>query len=285
VLDGLKRRPYAPWGVEPIDFVTTALFLHGWQPSTINAIVPGGWSIAAEAGFYLLFPFLAATLTDLRRALLALGVTLAAAGAWAWAIWAAAQASLAGPQGYLVKAFVLWGLPLQLPVFLIGFVVYHLAFPSGKIDAEPTAREVARGRVIVAAAVGAGLLLSFLPARASGAAYLPFAALFGALVFGLRSAPWPLLVNRVTIYVGRVSYSAYFLHFLVIRFLPPRLPQLGPYGDLGFVAYYLIVVAATVALATLTHRYVELPGIAIGRRLAARISDRSARPFPPPVAS
>jgi peptidoglycan/LPS O-acetylase OafA/YrhL len=37
-------------------FVLNALLLHGFWPTAINSVVPGGWSIAVEVTFYLLFP-------------------------------------------------------------------------------------------------------------------------------------------------------------------------------------------------------------------------------------
>ena len=37
---------------------STIFLLHGFWPNTINSIVPGGWSIADEVIFYILFPYL-----------------------------------------------------------------------------------------------------------------------------------------------------------------------------------------------------------------------------------
>lgn len=49
---------WAPAGVHPSYFVLTTLFLHGWHPYTFTSIVPGGWSIAVEMTFYILFPLI-----------------------------------------------------------------------------------------------------------------------------------------------------------------------------------------------------------------------------------
>ena len=57
--------------------ILTALFLHGWHPETINSVVPGGWSIAAETSFYLLLPLLFRLVTTRTRALAFLLFTLA----------------------------------------------------------------------------------------------------------------------------------------------------------------------------------------------------------------
>lgn len=45
-------------GISLLQIVLTTAFLHGFRPDSINAIVPGGWSIAVEMTFYLIFPLL-----------------------------------------------------------------------------------------------------------------------------------------------------------------------------------------------------------------------------------
>jgi exopolysaccharide production protein ExoZ len=40
------------------EVIETLAFIHGWFPNAVNKIVPGGWSIAAEAMFYVAFPAL-----------------------------------------------------------------------------------------------------------------------------------------------------------------------------------------------------------------------------------
>lgn len=59
LLDGTKPRFWAPSGISLQHVFSTIFFLHGWAPTAINSVVPGGWSIAVEMTFYLLLPFLA----------------------------------------------------------------------------------------------------------------------------------------------------------------------------------------------------------------------------------
>lgn len=40
------------------DMTLTLLFLHGFNPHGIDNVVPGGWSIACKATFYIIFPLL-----------------------------------------------------------------------------------------------------------------------------------------------------------------------------------------------------------------------------------
>ena len=48
-------------------------------------------------------------------------------------------------------------------------------------------------------------------------------------------------------------------------------PGIFPSGDLGYLLVTATAVVLTVALATMTHRWIEQPGIALGRRLAERV--------------
>ncbi|MDB5097412.1 MAG: acyltransferase 3 [Cyanobacteria bacterium RYN_339] len=254
LLDGVAPRAYAPAGVGPWDFLATALFLHGWLPTTINSIVPGGWSIAAEWTFYLLFPLLAQTLTTVRRCLAALAVALPLGAGLTYAVWHASGFGLPDRGAYLVKGYLLWWFPTQLPVFLLGFLAYHLLVGR-------------HGRALAWAGGLAALGLAFVPLRS--AAYLPYALASVLLVVGLMRAPSRWVANPALVHLGKVSYSAYFLHFLVIRYTGPLAAALTPWDSAGFVAYYGAAVVLTTLAATLTYHWIELPGIALGRRLAA----------------
>ncbi len=44
--------PWAPEGVHLWQYAATATFTHGWLPTSINSVVPGGWSIAVEMTFF-----------------------------------------------------------------------------------------------------------------------------------------------------------------------------------------------------------------------------------------
>src|SRR5262249_20709564 len=50
--------------------IATFLFM-SWYPDTMNALVPGGWTIAAEVMFYIIFPFFAASIKSLSAAIVA----------------------------------------------------------------------------------------------------------------------------------------------------------------------------------------------------------------------
>ncbi|MCX7309105.1 MAG: acyltransferase family protein, partial [Afipia sp.] len=77
--DGTGATPWAPQGIQSWQIISTLLFINGWLPDSINAVVPGGWSIAVEMTFYLFVPLCFAVITNVTRASI-LFVVLVVAG-------------------------------------------------------------------------------------------------------------------------------------------------------------------------------------------------------------
>ena len=132
-----NRSSAAPNGVGWPHVLATLAFVHGWYPTTINSVVPGGWSIGAEAMFYLCIPVLFARVRTLNQAL------------WLTLVAAWVTAALAGPVqhrldrhfpadwGQVVFNFVFWSFPSQLPVFCLGIVLYFLLVDPPQQPAGP----------------------------------------------------------------------------------------------------------------------------------------------------
>lgn len=55
---------WAPGGIHWQHVLMTIFMVHAWYPTTINSVVPGGWSVGVEMSFYLLVPFLVAHLRN-----------------------------------------------------------------------------------------------------------------------------------------------------------------------------------------------------------------------------
>jgi len=79
---------------------------------------------------------------------------------------------------------------------------------------------------------------------------------------------------RVLSWLGVRSYSIYLLHPFVLVFLTP--------SGWPFWTFMPALLGTTILLATLSHRWIELPGIALGRRIEKRlIRDRASVPAVP----
>src|SRR6266702_650901 len=204
VVNGTGPSYNAPDGIGPLQVILTATFLHGFWPDSINSVVPGDWSIAAEMTFYLIFPFVIISFGSRRNLYLALAMVLHLINVCIFKPWA--YEAFLGYYGPSNEVFVWGALHLsflnQLPVFLTGCALFFsLRDGFTKSDAATYVGFIA---------------LSFVTNRATGAHefnYLMINLVIGALIVGCVrfSAHWRPLEA-----LGRNSYSMYLSHFAVI---------------------------------------------------------------------
>ncbi|WP_247458014.1 acyltransferase [Bradyrhizobium sp. 2] len=163
----------APNGIGPLQVILTATFLHGFWPDSVNSVVPGDWSIAAEMTFYLVFPFVITAFGSRRHLYLALAIALHLVNVCLFKPWAFALFSAYYGPGH--EAFVWNALHIsflnQLPVFLVGCALFF-SLRDG----------FAKSDVAIFAAF---IALSFIADRATGSHefnYLMINLVLGALV-------------------------------------------------------------------------------------------------------
>ena len=263
-LGGTGASIYAPDGIGIRHIAMTAMLVHGFWPDTITSVVPGGWSVADEVIFYALFP---ATVPRLLNA------------SWKTLIIVAVAAVILGAQlsrlldgfSYLLPSsaqgvagiyFFLW-FPRQLPCFVFGIMLF-------KFSREQQLVPVAAAKWTCALALALMLLVPFI----EGIRYaLPlglattYAIAFSLFAFSLmywRSSP---LVGRPIMWVGKVSYSAYFVHFAVLHYLPAFRPTEWPAANVAYM--YAIVTIVTVCISSMTYLMIERPMIRMGGALIA----------------
>ncbi len=139
---------------------------------------------------------------------------------------------------------------LPLALIFVGTIFYRIH--QGTIGRTPAAGVLALALAMLAAPLFGppDALAEQLPWFTAQISALGF---FGAvfLLRGRRTSP-------VALYLGRISYSLYLLHTLVIALIPPAG---GPIFTL------LVWASALLVLASATYRWVEQPAIAWGQRL------------------
>lgn len=98
----------------------------------------------------------------------------------------------------------------------------------------------------------------------------------GVLLF-LAGTTWLRVQTRLTDWLGRISYSIYLFHpvvFLAMLWLLQRLPQDSWWRTRHLLVYLVANLLLTVAFATLVYRWVERPGMRLGRSLARAVQRR-----------
>ncbi|QOZ47319.1 acyltransferase [Bradyrhizobium sp. CCBAU 53340] len=252
----------APDGIGPHQIILTATFLHGFWPDSINSVVPGDWSIAAEMMFYLVFPFVIIAFGSRRHLYLALAIVLHLVNVCLFKPLAFALFSAYYGPGH--EAFVWNALHIsflnQLPIFLVGCALFF-ALRDGFARSD-------------AAFLAAFIALSFVADRATGSHefnYLAINLVLGACVFwcirlALRLQPIEAL--------GRNSYSMYLSHFAVIYGLHHVWPLAD--GLASLLLAYVVTAALSYLVARATWHLVERRAQDLAHRLTSPGSIRPA---------
>jgi exopolysaccharide production protein ExoZ len=261
--------------------LATALFVHGFYPETISSIVPGGSTIGDEMTFYAVFPLLAWWIRSWQVAALALTASIVGA-ALLYPITIGIFAVLTPDQSYeQLKGFSFSWFPTQLPAFLMGILIFH---PLRKTS-RPLPRAVLDGGAILAIVAAVALPLATSSMKVLFVAYLFD---FGLLALCLGKGGGPFLVTAPIRYLGTISYSAYFWHFVMLRMIgrlylsPYGLPHDAP-GWLQFLLLLTAVAALTIIFSTATYRLIEMPMIRLGRNLAAKAATKPTVGLAAPV--
>ncbi len=143
--------------------------------------------------------------------------------------------------GRCVMAFLAQQRRVQAWLWLLGFLLYTAADSLYNV-LNDTGLWLATG-------AGAGLLLLSVLASKTAQAFLS---------------------NNVLRYLGKVSYSVYLLHMLVLMWITPWLLSLADAIQLNRLSLWFfgwfVTVLLSLSLAHLSYRYVEVTSVYLGRR-------------------
>ena len=286
VLPPMMLSQWAPSGVHPSYFVLTALFLHGWHPYTFNSIVPGGWSIAVEMNFYVLFPILFKYLNSAKRAAVAvvIGIVLIKLENH-FRPWMHSHLYPGTNDSIFWFFNTLW-FPAQIVVFLTGIFTYH-AMKTAPIISMVRSRFWSSITFFCCALALPGFVVGSEKGVPSN---LLVVFAMAAIIITVSANGVPLVVNRVICYIGKLSYSCYLVHFaamaVALRILDIHLTTAHPLQDAGskfanltlFLALFLMGLLFTLPVSALTLYLVESPGISLGRSFIHRLSGKANLP-------
>jgi peptidoglycan/LPS O-acetylase OafA/YrhL len=235
------------------DVVATLLFVHGWVPSAVNTVVPGGWSIAAEAMFYLAFPAILLLVPRPRLLAIAVMASYAVAG-----LTNIGLRKLGGPAGEAL-AFPFW--LVQLPAFIGGCWLATLP-PAGL-----------RLRAIAPWTLGLATLgLAFDSQWRDHSNLLVAIVLLTLFAWSASVARPHWLQARPLVYLGQISFSFYIVHFAVLGFLRPLIvPVEAAVGaNVGFATAAALTLTIAGIISAATYRWIEQPIIAATRQAGRR---------------
>lgn len=257
------------------DIVTSLTFVFNLIPAKQEGFVWAGWTIGVEMVFYAAFPFIYGRIKSVGNA-----TALVFALLLSWLVIQLVLDYSVMPEAWK-KSILQWSTFRHFPIFAMGILIYHvfMSFDASKLHAGQY--KGLGNSLLWGGAFGyTALLQGWLP-NIFGDSYYWQGVVFGCIFLGLAFAPWRVVVNRSTRYLGKISYSVYLNHTTVVFFMTPVYHWVyrnSPSLTVSFVASLLLTFAAVLPLSALTYRFVEEPGIALGKRLASRLRIRSDGP-------
>jgi peptidoglycan/LPS O-acetylase OafA/YrhL len=244
--------------------VANLLFLHGVSPFWTNSTVPGGWSVGIEVLFYLIFPLLFFRIKSIHSSI---NFTLISI------ILSKIVTSIMFKNPPIHDG-VLWGVYVyenfisQLPVFLMGICLFHI-----KHAKEDTIHVLSLHKCFLFIAL---LIVFHLAGGNTLKQHYLFAIAFAFAAYSLSYFQTKLIVNNLTVWVGKLSYSIYLLHLLVANLLVKY--NLNHYSDnpvLEIAIRFFILFLISFVLSYLTYRVIELPFQEYGKKLISKLEVRS----------
>jgi peptidoglycan/LPS O-acetylase OafA/YrhL len=244
------------------------LMLQGAVPDAVLPESPGAfldpaWSVSLEWQFYLVAP-------------LAFSLAISARRSRRIALCAVCALVFIAAKRLFPPVMYGAALPFHLEYFFLGAVSYFIYKRySGEVRAD-TVFPIAGCLAIFLVGMGGEDRLKLIPVAL-------WVAFFGLILEHRSSLSWRILssvfTNRVAQRLGRVSYSIYLSHMLVLVVLQYALLRWVP--DLSRQTHLWMLLAltltGTIAASVFLYRFLEAPGIWAGRMLA----DRFARPLAP----
>jgi peptidoglycan/LPS O-acetylase OafA/YrhL len=226
--------------------------------------VPGGWSIAVEMFFYCLVPFLFLRIRNLNQAIVFFVFTLLLR----MVLYSLLHRFPLIAFDRLWEEYLFFYPPNQVPVFACGIIFYFLV-------------NTQRSEWHVEPIVGFTLCIMVLAQLATQTVFIfpvhiQFGMAFVVVGYALSLKEFYVLVNPVTIYFGKISYSMYMVHFAILYWLTrfdfvDWVPTSTVYGSVvNFGLRLCCLVCLTALVSTISYHLIEVPSQNLGRWIINR---------------
>lgn len=251
----------------PLNILLHLSFLFGLFPAYTSSTYLPDWSLSLEMQFYLVFPLL---FLIVRRFHFAVSAALIGFTAFVLGVVLSKHVHFPEPAPLIMK----------LNCFMAGMVLHR--FLAGGLSQARGASMALLAIALVSVDYRYHWYLLVLPAL------MGLMLLFGWLELHGKTPAWlaALIENRVVQFASDTSYSVYLFHGFFIAATGFLIA-----GNEGFIAdhprlfnwlMYGFVVMGAYTLSSVVYRFVELPGIQMGKRVIARLLPRSEGEAPAP---
>lgn len=272
----------ANWYTAP-NILANVFLVNDFVPGDANnRVVPGGWSIGTETTFYALFPFIYLLYKKYRNndvALLLipfLGLVFSFGAIFLMQFLATEVINYDNFFYFKQNGrFLYFNLLCQLPVFLMGMSLFYKSLSFRKANQWD---KIALFCSFIGFSFIAIAVFTYFDRQIS---LLPFVPAISFFFLFLLFKELPFLSNRILARIGQLSFSIYLFHFVFAfegsRFLNQYL-QGYISTELIFLINIVLTTMITAGVAVLSEKYIEKPGIEMGKRIIKRIKAHKAMP-------
>ncbi len=246
---------------------TIVTFSFNLFPPWIGGLVPASWSIGVEMLFYAVLPLLLPLARSLWSASAFAVVSIAGALAFAVAV---------EPAPGQAPSVVQYGFLFNLPYFAFGLLAATLFRRTSPRWGGPALALGAAGLLALYGFAQWRPELVVGPRFGNTLFQALWAAPFGLVCLGAAQARTGLVANPASLWLGRISFSIYLVHSHIIDLLSrlgvyQRIAELPGGPDVRLPVAVAATFALVLPLSWACYRFIEEPGIAIGRRFLARV--------------
>lgn len=259
-----------------LGLLSNITFTNGLYLPGINYIPPGGWSIGVEMLFYLTVPALYNKITSLKKAVLALIISITISNIVNFFSKIVVLDILHKDWAQLRGWELYFWFPNQFPIFIFGIVLF---FIFKNMTVTPRA-----GLVLICTSIFCFFYLAFFKFESDYPMYFfqreyVYPLIFIMFSVGLYSTKSTILSPRFLQNIGTVSFSMYLNHFLVLLFVTKLTNKLFKFlssfnineslikNDILFVLLYIFIVFITYKISCITFKFVEKRGIQFGEKI------------------
>jgi peptidoglycan/LPS O-acetylase OafA/YrhL len=246
-------------------------FMNGFSVKAINYVPPGGWSVAIEMLFYFFIPVLFSRIKQTRQAIILFFITvfisLLANFAGRWML-----TDVFPVNAFDRKWFLYFWLPNQMPVFMLGVCLFHVLQHPVSVS-RLTANLLTW--ISLLAMIPVFYLVQQYDVQGFFPEHLVIAVLFSVIVFAMSQAKISLLDNRFTRYLGKISFSMYLFHFIVLDVCAAVWKRIA-FGSpvIQLMLLYGITLLLSILVSLLSYRLIERNGVRYGARLIEKLNMR-----------
>lgn len=253
-------------------------FTYNFSPKDFDSLVWAGWTVGVEMLFYSLLPLIFSKVNTLNKSVMFAICTIIASEMFnsIFNHYIKDKVVFAGgADRYHYMSFM-----YQLPVFAIGIVCYFL-YTKLMENAKNINRKFISFLILILS-----IFLLFALINNNFNLLMPnnywLALNFCILIISLALKANKVLVNKVTCFYGKISYSIYLIHSFVVFYMIPLYQRVYTNFNFSTNLSFLICIVITLLVVTpvsiVAYYLIEAPAIKYGKHLTGQSRGISTLP-------